>query len=316
MASAVAMLGPVPDFRYVGLEPVMVPSLRTTATAIGLGAGVALATSGLDVRHALLAGAFTSITTAFALRGTGTPEPAAGAARMAIVPWGVLVEVGDTPRILRWAGVTRIGVETVRTRQFFAGAAISTRVVIETERDRFVGEAAGTLPLERLVEHVASYASEQSAAIALDLDGVEGDDAVEPIEPGFESLLGSARDWLDSASAAVHLGLAPAGYRRTSSLASTPRAIEILRHTLGDRTPKVADPRAFAAVIAAELRATALAPDLVALTQCPHPLVAAVAKQSARKLGAPQSRTGTLDEVAPFLMGDDRSALEAWVPRP
>lgn len=309
------MLGPVPDFRYVGLEPVTVPSLRTTATAIGLGAGVALATSGLDVRHALLAGAFTSITTAFALRGTATPKPAAGAARMAIVPWGVLVELGDTPRILRWAGVTRIGVEMVRTRQFFVGAAISTRVVIETERDRFVGEAAGALPLERLVEHVASYASEQSAAVALDLGGAGVDEAVEPIEPGFESLLGSARDWLDSASAAVHLGLAPAGYRRTSSLASTPRAIEILRHTLGDRTPKVADPRAFAAVLAAELRATALAPDLVALTQCPHPLVAAVAKQAARKLGAPQSRTGTLDEVAPFLMGDDRSGLEAWAAR-
>lgn len=313
MASAVAMLGPVPDFRYVGLEPVMVPSLRTTATAIGLGAGVALASSGLDVRHALLAGAFTSITTAFALRGAGTPKPAVGAARMAIVPWGVLVEIGDTPRILRWAGVTRIGIETARARRFFGGAALSTRVVIETERDRFVGEAAGAVALERLVEHVEAYASEQSAALALDLAGAGVEDAVEPIEPGFESLLASARDWLETASAAVHLGLAPAGYRRTSSLASTPRAIEVLRHTLCDRTPKAADPRAFAAVIAAELRATPLAPDLVALTQCPHPLVAAVAKQAARKLGAPQSRTGTLDEVAPFLMGDDRSALEAWL---
>jgi hypothetical protein len=76
---------------------------------------------------------------------------------------------------------------------------------------------------------------------------------------------------------------------------------------------KRADPRAFAAVVAAELNAAELAPELVALTQCPHPLVAAVARQAARKLGVPKARTGTLDEVAPFLWEGDRARLDAWI---
>lgn len=306
-------LGPVPDFRYVGLEPVMVPSIRTAATALGLGAGVSLALSGLDGRHALLAGVFTSLMSALALRGSGSPKPAVGAARMAIVPWGVLVEAGETPRILRWAGVRRVDVETSRAHHLLAGPALSTRVVIETEHDRFVGEAAGVVPLERLVEHLDAYAREQSTPVALDLSGDIEEDALEAIEPGCESLIASARDWLETASASVHLGLASAGYRRTSFRAPTPLAVEVLRRTLRDRTPKVADPRAFAAVLAAELHATALLPDLVALTQCPHALVAAVAKQAARKLGAPQARTGTLDEVAPFLIEGDRAHLEGWL---
>ncbi len=292
----------------------MMPSVRTAATALGLGAGVTLALSGLDGRHALLAGAFTSIMSALALRNSGAPKPASDSARMAIVPWGVLVEAADEPRILRWAGVRRIGVETSRAHHLLAGPALSTRVVIETERDRFVGEAAGLVPLERLVEHLHAYAREQAAPLSLDLAGAPRDEMVlEAIEPGCESLIASARDWLATAHAVVELGLAPAGYRRASSLAATPLAVDVLRKTLRDRTPKAADPRAFAAVVAAELRATVLLPELFALTQCPHPLVAAVAKQAARKLGAPQARTGTLDEVAPFLHDGDRARLEGWL---
>jgi hypothetical protein len=109
------------------------------------------------------------------------------------------------------------------------------------------------------------------------------------------------------------LGLEPAGYRRASALASTPKAVGVLRRILRDRTPKRADPRAFAAVIAAELRATELAPDVVALTECPHPLLAAVARQAARKLGVSRARTGTLEELAPFLFEADRTRLEGWI---
>ena len=100
---------------------------------------------------------------------------------------------------------------------------------------------------------------------------------------------------------------------RNQALTPTPRAIEVLRRILRDRTPKAADPRAFAAVVAAELHARELVPELVALTQCPHPLVAAVARQAARKLGAACAQTGTLDEVAPFLFEADRARLDAWV---
>jgi hypothetical protein len=316
MAWFSSAFAPVPDFRYVGLEPIAVPRLGAVATAIGLGAGVTLALSGLHTDQALLAGALASVVSGLALRGARTPLAATGSVRMAIVPWGVLIETAETPRILRWAAVRRIQIETSRALHLLAGGALSSRVAIETERDRFVGEAVGAVPLDGLVEHLEAYAREQATPVALDLHGVDdGDGALDAIEPGCEMLLASARNWLGSASAAAHLGLAPAGYRRASALAATPGAVDALRRVLRDRTSKPADPRAFAAVVAAELQADELVPELVALTQCPHPLLAAVARQAARKLGAPRAKTGTLDEVAPFLFDSDRARLEAWTAR-
>jgi hypothetical protein len=190
-------------------------------------------------------------------------------------------------------------------------SAPSSRVAIETERDRFVGEAVGPLALERLIEHFDAYAAEQAMPLALDLNG----DArmIEAIEPACEPLIATAREWLETASAVVALGLAPAGYRRASVLAPTARAVDVLRHILRDRTPKPADPRAFAAVVAAEIHATELVADLVALTESPHPVVAAVARQAARKLGACRAKTGTVEEIAPFLFESDRARLIAWV---
>lgn len=312
VAAVSGAFAPTPDFRYVWLEPLTVPRLGVAATAFGLGAGVTLAMSGLDTRQALVAGALASVLSAFALRGAGTPAVAAGGVRMAIVPWGVLVETDEAPRILRWAAVRRVEVALSRAHHLLAGAGLSSRVVIETDHDRFVGMAVGAVPLDRLVEHVDAYATEQATPLALDLHGDVSADALEAIEPACEMLFASARDWLDSASAVVQLGLAPAGYRRACSLAPTPRAIEVLRRILRDRTPKPADPRAFAAVVAAEIHAAELVPELIALTQCPHPLIAAFARQAARKLGAPRAKTGTLDEVAPFLFEADRARLEAF----
>jgi hypothetical protein len=319
MACVAAFFGrefaPTPDFRYVGLEPIAAPRLGVAATAFGLGAGVTLAMSGLDLRQALVAGALASIMSAFALRGAGTPAIATGSVRMAIVPWGVLVETAETPRILRWAAVRKIEVETSRAHHLLAGAALSSRVAITTDRDRFVGEAVGAVALERLVEHVDAYANEQATPIALDLalEPRGNAETTEASEPGCEMLISTARDWLGAADAVAVLGLAPAGYRRTSALAPTARAVDVLRRVLRDRTPKDADPRAFAAVVAAEIRADELLPDLVALAQCPHPTVAAVARQAARKLGASRAKTGTLDELAPFLFEADRARLDAWV---
>jgi len=306
-------LAPAPDFRYVGLEPIVAPRLGVAVTALGLGAGVALATSSVSTGHALFAGAIASILSAFALRGAGSEAVTSGSARMAIVPWGVLVEVDDTPRILRWAAIRTIDIQTSRAHLLLFGAAVSSRVAIGTDRDRFVGAAVGAVPLEQLVEHVEAYAIEQGAPITLDLDGDGGArGGVDVVEPGVEMLIASARDWLATAAAMVQLGLEPAGYRKASSLGSTPRAVDVLRQTLRDRTPRAADRRAFAAVVAAELGAKALVPDLVALAQCPHVLVAAVARLAARKLGAPRAKTGTLDELAPFLFDADRERLEVW----
>jgi len=309
--AVVEVFAPSPDFRYVGLEPAQARKLGVMGAALGLGAGVALAMSGTGLRHAVFAGALASLMSALALRGAGGTIPAPGGARMGIVPWGVLVETDDeTPRILRWAAVRRVDVETSRAFSLLAGTALSSRVVVETEHDRFVGEALGVVQLERLIEHLGAYAEEQSRPLALDLEGTR---AAEVSEPECEALLSSAYGWLDTANASTKLSLPPAGYRRTCAMAPSTQAIEVLRRVLRDRTPKTSDPRAFAAVVAAEVHASALAPELIQLTQCPHPLVAAFARQAARKLGVALAKTGTLDELAPFLFEGERARLDAWV---
>jgi hypothetical protein len=306
-------LAPAPEFRYVGLEPIAAPRLGVAVAAVGLGAGLTLAAGGMAGGHAVLAGAVASLAAAFTLRRAGRGAVTSESARMAIVPWGVLVEVDPTPRILRWAAVRSIDVETSRTHRLRVGSAVSSRVAISTDRDRFVGTAVGTVTLEQLVEHVEAYASEQGTPIALALDGGGGaGESVEVVEPGCEMLVAAVRDWLRTASAMVQLGLEPAGYRKAASIGPTPRAVEVLGRALRDRTPREADPRAFAAVVAAELGAAALVPELVALAQCPNVLVAAVARLAARKLGAPRAKTGTLDELAPFLFDADRERLESW----
>lgn len=227
---------------------------------------------------------------------------------MGIVPWGVLVHTEDAPRILRWAAVKRIDVATSRVRGLWS-PGLASRVVVETERERFVGRAIGAVQLDRLVAHLDAYAEEQAVPVALDL---EGEHAAEVLEPECETLFVAARGWLGTRAAAVELDLEPGGYRRAATPSASARAVDVLRRILRDRTPKRADPRAFAAVIAAELHAAELVPELVALTQCPHPVVAAVAKQAAHKLGAARARIGTLDEVAPFLFEGDRARLDAW----
>ena len=303
------VIAPVPDFRYVGLEPVPARQLRVAGAAFALGASVTLAASSLDPHHAVLAGAVASIAAGLGLRSaTAATLPPRGSVRMGIVPWGILVHTEDAPRTLRWAAVKRIDIATSRMRGLWS-PGLASRVVVETERERLLGATIGAVPLERLVAHLEAYTEEQATPVALDLDGqLPG----EVLEPECEALFVGARAWLETRGAAVELGLQPGGYRRAAVPASSPRAVETLRRILRDRTRKAADPRAFAAVVAAELRALDLVPDLVPLTQCPHPLVAAVAKQAAHKLGVARARIGTLDEVAPFLFEGDRTRLDAW----
>lgn len=310
-------LAPVPDFRYVGLEPVEQAEASLATLAFGVGACAACAVAGADARHAFLAGALSSAVTALAVRGAGAARARSRlpGARMAVVPWGVLVERDETPRILRWAAVKRIDVLPALGRRPFARP--TSRVVVETTHDRFEGEAMGPAPLEKLVVHLEAYTLEQAVPIALGL--AHEDDAAVALdqdEPFFEPLLASARAFLRSADGSTLLDLPAAGYRRVSFASATPSAVEVLRAVLSRRRRSSADGRAFAAVLAAELGAHALRPELVALTQSPHPFVAAVAKQAARKLGVSRARTGTLDEVAPFLWEADRGRLDAWLGTP
>jgi hypothetical protein len=307
-------LAPVPDFRYVGLVPGGPSRAGFLAGVVGgvASAGIVLG-HGLGGRPLVLS-ALAAGMVAFVWARARAVERADARAHhlpssIAIVPWGVLVEDDAQPRVLRWAAVRSVNVETRYGRDTATSTTLSSIVTIETERETFTGRAYGAVPIERLLAHLDAYAQEQSHSIALDLDGVRPGEG--PVEPDCEVLLSAARDYLGSSPGSSRLDLPACGYRSTA-LAPTERTVTELRRILRDRAPRAIDPRPFAAVIAAELRASELVDDLLALVQSPHPLVAAVAKQAARKLGASMAKAGTLEEVAPFLLEEDARALAAW----
>jgi hypothetical protein len=229
---------------------------------------------------------------------------------LAIVPWGVVIEEGERSRILRWAGVKEVRVDSVHGRD---GGTPHTRysvVTVDTGRERFVGRAPGTVHLERLSVHLEDYARESAHRIALDLDGAVSGEG--PSEPDAELVLSAVRAFVTTSSAADRLELPRGGYRKGVGASIGSRGIEELSRVLRDRTAREVDPRPFAAVVAAELGAREVADELTDLVQSPLPLLAAIAKVAATKLGVAKATVGALEEVEPFLLRRDMEALLAW----
>ena len=317
-------LAPAPDFRYVGLEPG--PRGRASLWASFAAAGTTL---GAGVLHeigwkgAMVAALGAAVGAAIARR-VGGPSVAArarskrgiglgrrrDAVAMAIVPWGILVQPDLAPRILRWAAVKNVQVEMVHGRDGGTPSTLWSVVTIETDHERLAGRAPGAVEIERLVAYVDAYADEQAQDVALDLDGRRG--AEGPYEPVIEPLLSAARSVIAGVGPDSTRLCLPAGGYRSGLEAASPETAAILRSVLADRAPKSPDPRALAAVLAAELGAKPLVPDLVSLVQSPHPVVAAVAKMAAKKLGVGASKVGAVSEVAPFLHELDVDALAEW----
>jgi hypothetical protein len=314
MSAALSELAPPPDFRYVGLEPAPRVQLGVAAALCGVAATLGMgAAFGFGSREAATMAIGAAVTT-FALRRAGGPARARGAEThavpMAIVPWGILIEPRQVARVLRWAAIERVVAQITYGNEPGTQESSWSVVTVETGRERLAGRAPGAVPLERLQAHVEAYAEEAAHAVALDLSGyVPGGGAG---EPQIEPLLASARAYVASAPASSRLGLDGAGYRSMTARAPTARAVTELRAVLSDRAARAIDPRAFAAVVAAELGAKELLPGLLELTACPHPVIAAVARAAAQRLGANEARTGTVDEVAPFLGEDDVAALVEW----
>lgn len=308
-------LAPPPDFRYVGLAPAGpdgFPWWKSLAGASAVASVGVLPSVGF--RDMVLAAGVTSLSVIL-VRWLGRLKKSATRkeARMAIVPWGVILEPDEgAPRVFHWAGIQRIAVETRHGKDQGTPTTLFSTVVLETETDAWAGRAPGSVPLDRLLAYLDDYAVEQSKPVALDLDGRLPSDG--PTEPEVELLLTSARGYLDTGPASERLSLPPGTYRLANTHAASPETVSELRRVLTCREVDDADPRAFAAVVAAELGVVELVDALLELIQCPHPVVAAVAKQAARKLGAVHGKTGTLDEVAPFLRSTDVETLAAWAP--
>lgn len=273
-----------PDFRYVGLGPAPIGAVRTVAAFV---ASAASRRRGL----ALLGGA--------------------RSVAMAIVPWGIVVDPERDGRVLRWPAVRSVRLDLVHGRDTATPTTRWSFVTIETARERLRGRAPGHAPLERLEAHVEAYADEGARPIAWSLDGA----VAAPIavaEPAFEELLHHARSLLAGREGRALLSLPLDDYRGARAARPSPLAIATLRAALSERGGAPFDPRPLASVLAAELGANELATDLVRLVTSPHPVVAAIARAAALRLGAEASRAGAIDEVEPFLWGDDAEALRKW----
>src|SRR5262249_20720916 len=106
--------------------------------------------------------------------------------------------------------------------------------------------------------------------------------------------------------------------RTIASPTAAPETIALLRRILTnglDAAPP-ADPRPLAAVIAVRLGAKELVLELLKLVSSPHPVVAAMAKAAANRLGAPRNRAGAIDEVASFLFEEDFESIVRWTEEP
>lgn len=289
--------------------------------SLGAGAAALAALSGglwtagyPSVSFAFTLGA--SALAALALARSGGALPARAGARevaMAIVPWGVVVEPDTSPHVLRWTAIRKVSVDVNHTLRGGTPATVSSLVTIETEHGRLAGRAAGAVDLERLLVNLAAYAEEATRPVALDLDGAT---KLSPVEPVFTRLLHEARQLCSTARGAVMLDLPASGYRQVALRWAGPETTARLRRALRADDRADADPRALAAVLAGELGATALMPELVGLVTCPHPAIAASAKAAALRLGEPRARIGSINELAAFLAEDDLDAIVRWSESP
>ena len=308
---------PPPDFRYVWLMP---GPTSLGAVIAGVGAaitatGAALWTSGhhpatagvMAAGAALCAGALAGVNRR-RLRSPARARPVA----MAIVPWGVLVEPDSDVHVLRWPAVRKVDVDVSHTMEGGTPAVLSSTVTIDTGRELLTGRAFGAVGLEGLMANLEAYAAEAARPVALDLEGNEpaGDGATEPV---VAELLSRAEELCAPRRGAVCLDLPSVSYRSSARVGAGRETLALLRGVLassGDSGP--ADPRALAAVIAVRLGVAALVPELLRLGSSPHPVVAAVAKAAAIRLGAGISRAGAVTEVASFLFEEDCALLERW----
>ncbi|MEZ4297187.1 MAG: hypothetical protein R3B70_19635 [Polyangiaceae bacterium] len=306
---------PPPDFRYVSLAPASVPlAPATLAGTLGVaGFGAAFWSAGGDPVLLSVVGSMAAASALALARGT-VRSLAGRSVRevpMAVVPWGVVLWPEAGVRVLRWPAVSKVEIDARHSLRGGTPEIEWTRVLVHTERETFAARARGAAGLERLAANLGAYAEEASRAPSADLDGevpIEHDGT----EPIAAMLLRHAGEVSRSGRGAARLRLPDGGYRRVGARGAGPETVAELRRALAASEGTPADPRPLSCALAADLQASELLPELTALVSSPHPLTAAFAMASALRLGASQSRAGSLDELAPFLFEDDVRALSAF----
>ena len=301
-------LAPVPDFRYVDLVPAGSRSRAPAWLAAALGGAGSLVTlAKLSGGYMLLAAGAVSGALAF-LPGALAPRD-----RVALVPWGVLVENESSLRALSWASVSEVDWSPIGTRTDGMSTITHSEIRIVTRDGAFEGRSRGEAPLGGLGANLAAYTAEQSHVLALDLH--DETRFTVPGGPICEPVLRAARSLLETAELRAYLGLQGVDYRGHHRERVGPDGIGRLRAILRDRTARVPDRRGLVCALVGELRLTELLEEMYWLIACPHPAIAALAKHAARHAGGSLARAGSLGEVAPFLHGEDVDFLSDAPPR-
>lgn len=319
---AVPLLASAPDVRYVGL----VPGPRFRALTIASG-GIGLSGLGFALGPHDVLGSLTSSIVSGSVAAAAGIVFTVGVARkwlrlkaplgarevhMAIVPWGVIVDIRSEPRILRWPAVRSIEVGVEHTIEGGTPSIVSSVVTVRTDREAFSGFAHGAVGLETLMANIRAYADEASRHISLDLGGSETRDEDAAIHPLAKVVLQRAVDLCSTGRGAAELGLPPRGYRLVAASKSGPETVALLGRVLDGDVLNEADPRPLASFVVGLLGSQELAPHLVRLVNRPHPFVAAAARAAALRIGVPPAKTGSLEELTEFLVDDDRHLLEMF----
>jgi len=300
-------LVPGPSFRALTLAAGTV-GLSSLGLALGPETAAWSLTAGsLPIGLAVAGGA------AFAvgiLRQIQRPRAPSGAREvsMAIVPWGVVIDPGAEARILRWSAVRKVDVEVKHTLRGGTPAIVSSVVTVQTEHEVLAGHAVGAVGLESLTVNLDAYADEAARPLATDLDGTEELDE-DGIAPVVGLLLRHAQELCSTSQGAARLFLPAGDYRRASLRAPGPETVAVLGRALVGDVPGSADPRPIAALCAAVLGADAVTSRLLRLSNAPHPVVAAVARAVALRLGVAPAKVGSLEELDEFLYEEDREII-------
>jgi hypothetical protein len=239
------------------------------------------------------------------------------------VPWGIVIDPDGDPTPVPWSRMRHVsftltqpdrnrllassfyGIE--RDRRDDAPA----RALLVFETDVGAVQAAGEdgewiAELRSLVPRVAKAAERWPAGDLYGTAFLEVNDL-----PVSLALFRHAEAILASADGRASLGLPEQGdYRTTHSRVAGPETLDVLRRALWKG--EGLDPGPLAAVLAAELGIAELLPDLLRLILSPSPLLAAVAKASAMRLGASLVVAGSFDEVERFLPADVMAELRSW----
>lgn len=296
-------LAPLPAFRYVWLAPTPCRSRLVSSAAVGLG-GVGAVATVCDFSSGpwLIGAGLASL--AWAAWRCGR---VAAADRVALVPWGVLVESEATLRALLWASVARVEWMPIGSSSGGMSEISYSHIRIDTQHGAYEGRSFGEAPLAGLGENLASYTEEQAHSHALDLE--DAADVTAPGEPTCEPIWRAARAALGTARVREWLALESYDYRGERGVVVGSEGVEKMRRVLRDRVAQRPDRRGLICALAGQLRIEALLEDLFWLVSCPNPTIAALAKYAAFGAGGSLARAGALDEVAPFLQGSDLDFL-------